>query len=310
MGSVCATGLIVEMVIKMSFGVLTLATSKDFIKAIGLALSVRVSNPGVPLAVACSQRLAPLMSKYFDHVILEDQSIRGFLHKLYLDRYSPFEQTFFFDADVLIFRPLQEVVLQWSGRPYTAGGDYVRSGRSAFGLDRDRILQKIGREALVRIDGAGHAYFEKSSCSSLFNLARDIARDYYHYAGPIRFADEDVIDIAMTILELEPMEREGFWSRHCTGKTGTIRMDASRGICSLTDADTGRLIRPYMMHFAANEAPLFYFGQLRKLFAKFEANVPGLAAMTARDFYLREIRWPVGRRVKSLQKMMKRSGST
>jgi hypothetical protein len=288
----------------MSFGILTLATSKDFLKAIGLALSVKVSNPGVPIAVACSPRVAPLVSKYFDHVILEDPELRGFMHKLYLDHYTPFEETFFFDADVLVFRPLNEVIQEWRSRAYVACGDYVNSGTSPFGLDRDRVLRKINRPSLVHIDGAGHAYFKKPGCSTLFNLARDIARDYEDYAGSIKFADEDVMDIAMTLLELQPMPRRGFWSRHCTGKKGTVQMDASQGICALVDADTGELVRPYMMHFAANEAPLFYFRQLRRLFAKFKVQPTGLTAMTAKDFYLREIRWPIGHHARSLKKLI------
>jgi hypothetical protein len=291
----------------MSFGVLTLATPKDFLKAIGLALSVRVSNPGVPIAVACSPSVAPLVSKYFDHVILENAALRGFLHKLQLDHYSPFEETFFFDADVLVLRPLGDVIHQFRSRPYTACGEYTNSGISDFGLNRHDVLAKIGHSALVHIDGAGHAYFKKPACSDLFDLAREIADDYESYAGQIGLADEDVMDIAMTIRGLEPIPRKGIWSRYCTGKKGTVKMDASLATCSLEDANTGELIRPYMMHFAANEAPLFYFGQLQKLFVKFGVPTAGLVAMTAKDFYLREIRWPAGRYLKSLMKPFDRS---
>ncbi|OYV43651.1 MAG: hypothetical protein B7X10_06355, partial [Burkholderiales bacterium 21-58-4] len=57
-----------------NFGVLTLATPNDHLKAIGLALSLRVSNPGVPTAVACSPAVGSLLEPYFDHVIAEDPS--------------------------------------------------------------------------------------------------------------------------------------------------------------------------------------------------------------------------------------------
>src|SRR6266568_541264 len=109
----------------MTFGILTLATRSDYQQAIGLALSARVSNPGVPLAVACSPEVGPLLSPYFDKVVFEDPAVRGFAHKLNLDRYSPFEKTFFFDSDVLLFRPLHEVLNQWAGKSYTACGDYI-----------------------------------------------------------------------------------------------------------------------------------------------------------------------------------------
>ena len=88
------------------FGILTLATPNDYLKAIGLALSVRVSNPGVPVAVACSAKVRPFVAPYFDHVIAEQAGLRGFVHKVYLDRYSPFTETMFFDSDVLVFKPV------------------------------------------------------------------------------------------------------------------------------------------------------------------------------------------------------------
>jgi len=90
----------------MSFGILTLATAGDYRKAIGLALSVRVSNPGVPIAVACAPNMRGLLAPYFDHLSDKDPSLFGYVHKIHLDRYSPFEETFFFDSDVLLFRTL------------------------------------------------------------------------------------------------------------------------------------------------------------------------------------------------------------
>jgi hypothetical protein len=246
--------------------------------------------------------VAPHVSEYFDHVIPENPALRGFLHKLHLDRYSPFDETFFFDADVLVFRPLNQVVQLWRSRAYTACGEYADAGLSDFGLNRSDVLAKIGHPTLVCIDGAGHAYFEKPSCSDVFDLAREIAANYEGYAGKIGFADEDVMNIAMTILGLEPMSRAGIWSRYCTGKKGTVNMDASVGMCSLEDADTGQTVQPYMMHFAANEAPLSYFRQLQRLFVKFQVPMTGLVAMTTKDFYLREIRWPAGRYVRSILK--------
>lgn len=91
----------------MDFGALTLATPADYQKAIGLALSLRVSNPGVPVAVACSPKVRPLVAKYFDYTIDDDPTISGFMHKLHLDRYSPFKETFFFRLRCPCFSALE-----------------------------------------------------------------------------------------------------------------------------------------------------------------------------------------------------------
>lgn len=288
----------------MSFGVLTLATRKDMLKAIGLSISLRISNPNVKLAVACSREIEPVLKPYFDFVILENPNVRGFRHKLQLDKYSPFEETFFFDADVLVFRRLDEVADVWRERPYTACGERVSAGTSPFGLRREEVLRKIGHTSLVHIDGAGHAFFRKPECEPLFEAARSIADNYESLVGKIKFADEDVMNIAMTVLGLEPMPREGFWSRYCSAKPGTLKLDATLGQCSFTDAVTGFSVNPYMMHFAANEAPIAYLRQLIRLFSRFGVKERGLISMTGRDSYLRYFRWPLSRKLSQIRALV------
>jgi hypothetical protein len=276
----------------MSFGVLTLAVRGDYHKAIGLALSVRVSNPGVPIAVACSKDARKLVAPYFDYVVDQDASLRRFEHKLYLDRYSPFVETFFFDADVLIFRPLSEVIGRWRQQPYTACGNYATTGTSAFGLNTESVLKKIGQEKLVRIDGAGHAYFRKPECIPVFELAREIASNYRAYAGEISLADEDVMNIVMTKMKLSPISHLEFWSLYCSGKLGSVDLSATEGRCSLDLVYNGQTQHPYMMHFAAREAPFVHAKQLRLLFNKFGVPTKGLVRRAIYDFYIREIKWP------------------
>lgn len=284
----------------MSFGVLTLATPKDYLKAIGLALSLRVSNPGVPVAVACSPRVGRLVEPYFDYVVEEDPELRGFVHKVHLDRYTPFEETFFFDSDVLVFRPLAEILPEWQRHPYTACGIYGSGGTSSFGLRREPLLARLGRQRLVQIDGAGHAYFRKPDCHRVFALAREITANYRDYAGDIPYADEDAMDIVMTILDLPPMPPGEFFSRHCSGRRGSIEMDASQGICRFVAATTGEVQRPHMMHFAGNEAAFAYARQLRRLFRRFGVDSRGLLGAALEDFYVREIKWPIRRAVKQM----------
>jgi hypothetical protein len=295
----------------MSFGVLTLATSNDYRKAIGLALSVRVSNAGIPIAVACSPKVRPLLAPYFDYVVDKDARLHGYVHKLHLDRYSPFQETFYFDSDVLVFRPLSEILDEWRGQAYTACGNYLANGATAFGLDRQKVLKTIGRDKLVHIDGAGHCYFRKPECHAVFDLAREIVANYTEYglmsigalgstAGELRFADEDVIDIAMTILELRPMPHDDFFSRHCSGKKGTISIDASQGECRFTSATSGRVQRPHMMHFAGREAPFAYAIQLRQLFRRFDVKTEGLFRAAISDYYVSKVEWPLRQTAKQL----------
>ena len=156
------------------FGILTMATPNDVLKAIGLALSLRVSNPGVPLAVACAPKLRPLVEPHFNHVIDEQAGLKGFVHKVHLDRYSPFDETLFLDSDVLVFKPVQPYIEQWGPQDYTACGRYMSDGQSAFGMDRAIVVRKLGKPKVVVIDSAGHAYFRKPGCVRGCELARHI----------------------------------------------------------------------------------------------------------------------------------------
>jgi hypothetical protein len=274
----------------MSFGILTLATPSDWRKAIGLALSVRVSNPGVPLAVACSPKLRPALAPHFDIVVDEIPDLRGFVHKVYLDGYSPFDDTFFFDSDVLVFRNLSEKAVEWNDQVYNACGIYCDEGFSAFGFDRAKARQRLGKGHFVEIGGAGHAYFRKPGCQRVFDLAREISHNYAQHAGEARYADEDAMNIVLTMLEIRPRPYFDFFSRHLSAVPGTLVMDASAGRCEMIEKSTKAPLRPYMMHFAANEAPFVYARQLHRLFRKFGVDTSGLFSTAVYDFWERDVK--------------------
>jgi hypothetical protein len=285
----------------MTFGVLTLATPNDYRKAIGLALSLRVSNPGVPVAVACAPKLRAAMAPYFDHVIDEDPSLRGFVHKVHLDRYSPFEDTFFFDSDVLVFRDLRPVAEQWSDQPYNACGLYKSDGVTGWGFDRAYVCRRIDRDRLVCIDGAGHAFFRKPGCARVFDLAREVTANYPDYVGGrIRYADEEAMSIALTLLDLVPRPHWDFFSRHLSAVPGTLKIDALAGRCEMIERSTRDVLRPYMMHFAANEGAFVYARELRRLFRRFGADPSGLYRAAFADAFETEVKWPAKALVKKL----------
>jgi hypothetical protein len=286
---------------KNDFGILTLATPNDYLKAIGFALSVKVSNPGVPIAVACSKKVAEFVKPYFDKVVEEQAGLRGFVHKVYLDHYSPFQETMFFDSDVLVFKPILPYIDKWGVGSYHACGELSPEGYSTFGLDRKKVLAKIGKEKLSVIEGAGHAFYRKPDCSAVFDLARKITADYKNYAGDIPYSDEDVVAIALTILGIPPVDSGDFFARYSSAAPGTMKMDASKGVCSYVEVSNGKNVSPCMVHFAANEAPIQYARQLFRLFNRFNVSTKGLAKQAAHDYYELEIKMPISNWLKSFK---------
>ena len=289
-------------------GILTLATKDDYRKAIGLVQSVHKSNPSLPTAIACSKWIGDKVGSYFDYVIEEYTELNGFQHKLYLDYYSPFKNTLFLDADVLIFRDLRHILDKWQGHSYAARGIYVETGYSSFGLDRALVLKKINKKRLVCLGGAGHAYFEKPDCAEIFNLARSIMKNYVHYANKCKFADEDIMGIAMTMLNLPPMDNKGFPARRMHAKPGTFQVDVLKSQCSFVDRATGEYINPVMVHFACLEAPFLYHACLEELRREAGLHRSFLWLRDASlEFYKKEIYWKVKKVLKSLTAVPKKT---
>jgi hypothetical protein len=129
-----------------------------------------------------------------------------------------------------------------------------------------------------------------------------IAANYRYYAGEIKLADEDVMNITMTLLGVEPMPPFGFWSIYASAKKGSLRMNAAAEKCSMVWANTGQTCHPYMMHFLANQAPFVYAMQLKKLFQRFGVSTGGLFLMAAQDVYINNVLWPMSGIVRSLMK--------
>jgi hypothetical protein len=268
------------------FGVITMATEHDYLKAVGLALSIRIHNPDVKIAIACYKNISDKIGHHFDYVIEQSHDLKGFEHKVHLDEYSPFEKTFFFDADILFFKDLQPIYEAWKGQPYAVRGGYVTSGIGSFGLDHKVVLSKINKPKLAMIGGAGHAYFEKPACKELFDLSRKITKDYTDYANPCRYADEDVVAIAMTILDIEPMTTKWFQARVIHANKGTLRMDVTKGLCRFEVGD-GEVVEPNMVHFAVREGAFIYRKNLSKLFKENGINMEfELWKLAFNDFYV------------------------
>lgn len=286
----------------LEFGVLTLATPNDYLKAIGLALSLEVSNPGVPRAVACSEKLFPVLRPFFQHLVPEQPGLKGFAHKVYLDRYTPFQKTLFLDSDVLVFQPVLDHIKQWPDQPYVACGKWAQGGRSAFGLDRKMVMQRLGVDRLVCIDGAGHAYFDKTDSVPLFERGRYITEHYSEFGGGAKYADEDAMNMVMTEAGLIPAPYGTFFARYLSAMPGTMQMDARRKLCRFIARDTGKPFEPCMVHFAADEAPLAYTYELWRLFGAFGVTRLALLPMGAGDFYRRKIKPPLARFKQRLKK--------
>jgi len=283
-------------------GVITLAVEKDYKKAIALALTLKEHSPSLPISIVCSNKLTNFVSPYFDKVIIERSDLKGFEHKLYLDEYSPYINTFFFDADILIIKDILPIINLWSGSDYAVRGYIITKEKgkkiSNFGLDRINALQLIDKKEFSVIDGAGHAYFEKPACKVLFNTAREILKEYPKYKAN-SFADEDAVGIAMTKLDIKPKDNNAFLGSPWCAQKGSFKIDTNKGICTYVDKQVG-IIDPYVVHFPRFVYPYIYTVELKKIFKKNNVRIGGLYSNMLVEIFTGRVLWRLSRLKKRL----------
>lgn len=272
-------------------GVITLAIPKDYKKAIALALTLKEHTPNLPISIVCPSVLKEKLEPYFDKVIIEREDLKGFEHKLYLDEYSPYLKTFFFDADILVIKDITPILTKWSGSAYAVRGYLAKEGISEFGLDRKYVLESLEKEEFSVIDGAGHAYFEKPACNTLFNMARDVLSEYHIYKAK-KFADEDAVGIAMTILKIPPKDETQFLGSPWCAINSSFRINTNNATCSYDDLLVGK-VEPYVVHFPRFAYPVTYAREMLKVFKRHDIKISGVMSQAFKEYFVVHAYWPL-----------------
>ena len=256
---------------RLSKGILVLSTESDWHKAYAMILSMRNFVDDLPVAVVGTSLVLQRLQPVTDVQIPEDPALKGFEHKLALDKYTPFKATLFVDADMLWFGSPYELIEKMSGYSYGVRGDY-RGGVSSFGLCRDQVLERTGKPAFVNISGAGHAYFTLPEAVTVFERSRAILKDYNVIAPGAGIADEDIVGIAMTELDIPPIKDKNIVGFIKAAKPNTLKIDVCDVICEYVDLKGDRL-KPVLMHFPRDMTPFFYTKLMKKLVAKYGADL-------------------------------------
>jgi len=275
-------------------GVLTLAIPKDYKKAIALALTLKEHSPDLPISIAVPPDTEKLIMPYsylFDKVIIQRTDLKGFEQKLYIDEYSPYKNTFFFDADILVIKDIRPIIKRWEGNSYAVRGRLVTEGISSFGLNRKKALQLINKDQFSVIDGAGHAYFEKPKCAKVFDKAREVLAEYEVY-DTRNFADEDAIGIAMTLLGIKPMDNNGFLGSPWCSINNSFVINTDNSICTYNDLIHG-IVEPYVVHFPSFAYPMTYARELIRTYKRHDIKVSGIWRQAVKEIFIFNIYWPI-----------------
>jgi hypothetical protein len=240
---------------KNGLGFLTIAMGheKYLRQARVLSLSLRRNMPGVPLAIVTdSQSLAASA----DIIIPADSEIPvGVLHKVFLDKYTPFSETLFIDSDCVVTRPFLEELEQIRKFDFTPAMEKLTpaNGTDEYITDLPATLKLIGGKKYPKFNGGIYFFKDGELSSSVFRTAREIHGSYRKYgikafdrSGP---GEETVIALALAKLGLLDLYHdEGKLMRTPTGLKGKILIDPLGGGCTFERYDG--VVSPAICHFA------------------------------------------------------------
>lgn len=149
-----------------------------------LARSLILHAPTVPRAVV-TDSMDPELDRLFTHKIHHRPEYGSNVRqKMYLDKYSPFQETLFLDSDCLAVRDVEAFWNAFRSVPFGVCGVHVmRVGETNEFLDVDFILDHFNLQGIPKFNG-GTYYFNRSpEAAALFATTRDVLNRAAQFKG-------------------------------------------------------------------------------------------------------------------------------
>lgn len=241
-------------------GIITIAMGdKKYIRmAKMLALSLMQTNPGIRRAVVTDAADGEF-DGYFDLCIPADAGLGpGLIHKLQLDRYSPFEETLFIDSDCLVFDSLDEMIGLCRQHSFVVFGGQISSGE--WYMDVAEMCGKFGLGSIPLFNGGTYYFNDKKLAANVYSRARELAQGYSamgfrDFRGSIN--EEPVIAVAMAMNNIKAVDDGGKGMRTPIGIIGPLKIDILNRKCVFNKE--GDEVAPAVLHFPGSHTDAFHY---------------------------------------------------
>lgn len=171
---------------RLSRGVLTLALGHPRYRrmAVALAQSIRLRDPSCHLSVV-TDRADSVIHKSYDQVIAMNPSFgsNGFVQKLHLDHYSPYECTLFIDADCLAFQSIEGVWRHFEKESSfgVTGYSYLNCSGTHYAVpDLARAMDRLHLTRFPEFNSGMLCFDRSEAAMRVFQTARRLSRDSLH----------------------------------------------------------------------------------------------------------------------------------
>lgn len=225
-----------------------------------ISMSLSISNPEISKTLVTDSNAGDL-NFFYDHIVpVKENSGTGYIQKLLIYEYSPYEKTLFIDVDCLVIRNIDWLFKRFEKLPVSVIGAKKFSG-SLIGTSVEKLRDRLGIDYLLSFNG-GVYYFERSETArKVFEDARDIFLRTYDELGLIKFSgkpgDEPVMSIAMAKHHMEPIDDDKKGMYTPIGQAGEFRMESLKGICEFYKY--GEKVNPAIMHFGGGYPEAFHY---------------------------------------------------
>jgi hypothetical protein len=288
-------------------GVITLAYGhKRFIEqARSLGHSLQLHAPALPRTLV-TDSTDPQITKLFTNVIpYRPEYGSGVRQKLYLDQYSPYDETLFIDSDCLVLGNLDSFWAAFRGQFFAVPGfRHLKKGETDPFFNVDDALQRFNLSSIPKFNG-GTYYFDRSpEAQEFFKTARHLLENAKSFGlgefrrnGP---ADETLYSLAMAIHGIGPtwMGAGGMWTP--VNYRGKLSLDAIAGSCSFEKE--GRRLSPEIVHFPGDYLYAFPYARERaRLKKKIEGR--GTSPLKLGIAFAAAMLWQCSRRSAGLAKL-------
>lgn len=292
-------------------GVLTLAYGhRRFVEqAKFLGMSLQLHAPHVPRTLVTDFDDPKLRSIFTQVIPHRPEFGSGVRQKLYLDQYSPYDETLFIDSDCLALGNLDAFWTAFAGQYFGVPGfRYLHKGSVDSFIDVDFLLDHLGLSSLPKFNGGTYYFTRSAEASAFFDTARKIMDNWrelrlapFRRNGP---NDESVYSVAMAMhnVSLTYMGCGGMWTP--CGYRGKLSLDGIRGTCSFEKE--GEIRTPEVIHFPGEYIYCFPYvrecARIRKQVGEGRQSVTSLVRS-----YALSILWQCSRKSATLSDLGRRS---
>lgn len=251
---------------KLGKGILTLAHGKPryLNMAKTLAMSLQLHNDRIPRAVITDSSDPDLSRLYHICIPFRPEFGTGVQQKIYLDQYSPFEETIFIDSDCIVVNNIENLWHIFANVSFGVVGRQIFDGY--WFMDVSKVLSHFGLDSIPKFNGGLYYFKSNDQADAIFKSAREILQNYRQlelreFRGSQ--ADEPIIAIALALHGIHAI-KDYKRSIMCTpiGLRGPLKIDALSGFCQFNKGKVE--VNPAVVHFCGTLTDGFYEGFLYK----------------------------------------------